>query len=74
MGVRRELRTWVLLLGAVAGCGPPPLTAADTGARDVVRTYYDGLLRRDWSRSYAVLHPDSRKHGTEIHFTRRAEA
>lgn len=43
----------------VAGCGRPPEAPADTGARQVVRDYYEALLHRDWPAAYALLLPES---------------
>jgi len=72
----RSPRAWglLMLLAALIGCGSKPTPATDTGAKDVVQAYGDAIVRRDWSRAYVSLHPESRARWSEAQFARAAEA
>jgi hypothetical protein len=61
------------LLLALAGCGPAAPTTPHTGAEEAARDYHDALRRRDWSRAYDLLHPDSRARWKSDAFARVAE-
>src|SRR3954469_11488827 len=65
---------WCALLIALVGCGSKPTPATDTGAKDVVQAYGDAVVRRDWARAYAALHPEIRARWGEAPFARAAEA
>jgi hypothetical protein len=54
-------------------CGSPGATNR-TAAEEAVRAYYEALLRRDWPRAYAALHPDSRQHCSSAQFARQAQS
>src|SRR4051794_25258095 len=56
---RRRLGILVLLMLGLPGCRRAPAPPPATGAREVVRAFYEGLLAEDWPRSYALLHPES---------------
>jgi hypothetical protein len=62
----------VLMLAGLAGCGRTPPTQLDTGAREAVRDFYEGLLLQDWQRAYAVVDPGSQNRCTSEEFVRRA--
>jgi hypothetical protein len=64
----------LLLAGVVAGCSSPAPSLADTGSRQVVQTYFEALVRRDWNAAYSCLHPDSRQRWTLERFKSAAEA
>jgi DNA-binding NarL/FixJ family response regulator len=69
-----ELIQYAIRTG-ISGCQPPAATLVnDAGARSAVREFYEGLLQHDWSRAYALLHPDSRRGWTVDQFTQSAEA
>lgn len=54
-------RSWCLPLALiVAGCGAPPDAPTDTGARDATKDFFEALVRKDWQRAHAALHPESR--------------
>jgi hypothetical protein len=57
----------------LTGCGSakPP---TGTGAREVVQTFYEALLRQDWAGAYAVVHPDSRARCSAEQFGRLAQS
>src|SRR3954464_11252591 len=65
---------WVALLVGLTGCGSKPTPAADTGAKGAVQAYCDAIVRRDWARAYASVHPESRARWSEPQFARAAEA
>jgi hypothetical protein len=67
-------RALVLLVVVLAGCGGTPAPPEGTGAREVVREFYEALLQRDWPRAYATLHADSRRLLSQQEFGRLAEA
>ncbi len=50
----------LLVLALLAGCGQAPAEPADTGSRQAVRDFFEGLLHKDWRRAHAALHLDSR--------------
>jgi hypothetical protein len=54
------------------GCGRarPPAVGE---AQRAVRIYYKALLRREWPRAYAALHPDSQARCRAEQFTQLAE-
>ena len=64
---------WGALLFALAGCGRAPEGPTGTGAEQVVRDYWEALLRRDWRGAYATLLPASRRKCRIEEFTRRGE-
>lgn len=37
-----------------------------------MRSYFDGVIRKDWNVLYPALHPDSRKRYTREQFVQRA--
>jgi hypothetical protein len=45
----------------LVGCGRTPEAPSVTGAEQVVREYYEALLRRDWPAAHALLLPESRR-------------
>jgi hypothetical protein len=63
-----------LLLAGLAGCSwgtaPPP----GTGAKEAAQTYFEALVRREWPRAYAALHPESQKYCSLAQFTTFAES
>jgi hypothetical protein len=65
---------WVLLLVLGVGCQGTAPAPAGTGAREVVRGYYEGLVQQDWAQAYDALHPDSKKRMTMAEFTRLAQS
>ncbi|MFO0927347.1 MAG: nuclear transport factor 2 family protein [Gemmataceae bacterium] len=69
----RLLLSAALTLAAMVGCGKPAPPITDTGAREVVRNYYEALVARDWPRAYSGLHPDVRRAVTPAAFARWAE-
>jgi hypothetical protein len=54
---------WAGVVAAIllVGCGRAPETPSGTGAEQVVRDYYEALLRRDWPAAHALLLPESRR-------------
>jgi len=64
---------FVLLGVAAAGCGASTPVGADTGAKELVRAYFEALVHRDWSTAYVSLHADSRKRWTLEQFARMAQ-
>jgi hypothetical protein len=58
----------------MAGCGRAPVPPADTGSRETVRDFYEGLLAQDWQRAYAAIDHDGNRRLTQQDFTRLAEA
>jgi hypothetical protein len=56
------------------GCGPRADQPTDTGSRQVVQTYFDALLQKDWPAAHAVLHPDSQKRCSLAQFTELARS
>src|SRR5262249_3578038 len=64
---------WGLLafLG-LAGGGQAPAPPVDTGARKVVESDYEGLLRRDGDGAYVFLPPESRARLAPTQFARLA--
>ena len=66
---------WILLLAGLGGCSrtasPPPV---DTGSREAVRVYYEGIIRQDWQSVYAILHPDLHRRYTREQFVLLAQA
>ena len=73
MAVHGRRWAWVIL-AVVVGCSRTPAPPAGTGARESVRDYYDGLVRQDWPKAYAALHPDSQKRFTPEQFSRAGKA
>lgn len=68
--------TWacgLLFLGSLAGCGRGPERPPGTGAKEAVQSYYEALLRKDWSKAYSTLHPNSRSRLNADQFARLAE-
>jgi hypothetical protein len=63
----------LLALGVAGGCGVPPESPPDTGARQVVQDYFEAVRRRDWPRAYAALGADCRRRWDVGEFTRRAD-
>jgi hypothetical protein len=55
-----RIRWAVGLCALAAGCGREAATPAGTGAREAAQGYYEALVRQDWPRAYAALHPQSR--------------
>ena len=75
--IRSEGTRWVCVvtLAALVGCGrPAPPPRVDTGAREAVRAYFEGVIRKDWKALYPALHPDSRKRYTREQFALQATA
>ncbi len=62
----------MVALLAAAGCRWAPPPAAGTGAHEAVQGYYEALLRQDWPRAYAALHPDRRARCSAEQFARLA--
>ncbi len=72
--LRRLAGAAVLALASVlAGCDRAAAPAG-SGAREAAHAYYEALLRRDWPKAYAALHPDSRKRLGGEQFAQRAQA
>jgi hypothetical protein len=63
----------LLVLGLSGGCGAPPASPSDTGARQVVQDYFEAISRRDWPRAHAVLDAESRRRCDVAEFGRRAD-
>jgi hypothetical protein len=63
----------LLLTAAVVGCSSQPDTRQSTGAEAAVRLYYEALIHKDWSRAYAMLHPESQKRYGSEQFGRLAQ-
>jgi hypothetical protein len=64
---------WGLLLALPGGCERTPERPANTGAEEVARAFYEGILQRDWARAHAALHPDSQSRCGPAEFARRAQ-
>src|SRR5262245_56875556 len=63
---------WLVVTLLALGCGQAPPPAAGTGAREVVKGFYEAVAREDWPAAYAALHPDGRKRLGQQAFTRLA--
>jgi hypothetical protein len=64
---------WLLLLaGSLAGCGSAPPAPERTGAEEAVRAFFEALVRREWPRAFAAVHPESRARWDAGQFARRA--
>jgi hypothetical protein len=61
----------LLAASLTAGCGRAP-EPAGTGAAAAVRGYYEALLRKEWTRAYALLHSESRAPRSAEEFARQA--
>ncbi len=70
----RKLLPCLVGIAALAGCGPGQPTAQRTGAGEAARDFYEAILRRDWGRAYALVHPQSRARWNADGFARAAEA
>jgi hypothetical protein len=72
----RSWATWlvagVLILAGTA-CDSRAPEPPGTGAEAAVRSYYEALIQKDWTRAYAALHPESRKRTTQEQFTSSAQ-
>jgi hypothetical protein len=71
------MRNWLgavcaLLVFVLAGCSAPA-TAPDSGARAIVRDYYEALVRKDWQSAYAALHAESRAKVSAAQFAQQAD-
>jgi hypothetical protein len=67
---------WVLALlltTAAAGCRSRASDTNDTGAATAAVNYFEALIREDWSKAYAALHPESRQRLTSADFARLAQ-
>jgi hypothetical protein len=62
----------IALLAALAGCNHAPVPPAGTGAEEVAQSYYDALVRKDWSSAYALLDLASRHRCRQEQFERLA--
>lgn len=58
----------VLLTMILAGCGRTPAPPIDTGSKEAVRSYFEGLIHENWQQAYAALHPDCQKRCSPRHF------
>ncbi len=65
---------WVILLAVLLGCSRTPAPPNDTGAKEAVRSFYDGLVQQNWQQAYIALDPDSKQRMTLPEFTRLAQA
>ena len=61
MGGQRQRVAGFLIGSMLTGCGRPPESTPETGARECVREYFEALIRQDWSRAYSSLDVQSRK-------------
>ena|SRR5438270_6324100 len=68
-----RLSILLLLFAVLPGCRTSPVPAG-TGAEAAVREYYAALVRKDWQRAYAALHPATRSKVSPAQFTRLAES
>jgi hypothetical protein len=70
------VRGWAMaaFLLALSGCGAPPAAPTGTGAREAVKTFYEGLMHQDWQQAYGVLDADSQSNCSREDFSRRAGA
>ncbi|WP_029629662.1 nuclear transport factor 2 family protein [Zavarzinella formosa] len=67
--------SWLVLLAGLVGCSSStPPAAPDTGAKKVVQDYGEAVVRRNWPKAYALLHPDNHKQWPLEQFTRLAES
>ncbi len=74
----RRRSCWLLLaVLSLAGCEKqPPAVAAspDTGAQAAARTFFEALMREEWSNAYDTLDAESRGHISKEMFAGRAKA
>jgi hypothetical protein len=73
MRARQVGWVWVTALAALAGCGETATPPTDTGAEAAARDYYEAILRQDWAKAHAALHPDSRARCGPKQFARLAQ-
>jgi hypothetical protein len=57
----------------LAGCSSAPPTAPDSGARAVVRDYFEAVVRKDWQAAYAALNAESRAQVSAGQFAQQAD-
>ena len=75
MEERVSRAAWALVLAGMIGCGGPKTPApADTGSGEVVRAYYEAMIRQEWQSAYAALHPDTQRRFTSVQFALRAKS
>jgi hypothetical protein len=70
MAAYRRSWAWVLLAGAIGGCGRDAARPPETGAEEVAGRYYEALAHQDWTRAYADLEPASRTRCSPVQFAR----
>ncbi|MDB5307863.1 MAG: hypothetical protein JWO38_2065 [Gemmataceae bacterium] len=67
---------FLLALTAHAGCAkaPPPAPRTDTGAEKVAKSFFEALLRDDWTAAYGTLDPGSRAWCSKDGFAKLGQA
>src|SRR5438132_11339842 len=60
----------IAIVAALAGCTHAPVPPAGTGAEEAAQSYYEALVRKDWSNAYALLDPASRHRCRQEQFER----
>jgi hypothetical protein len=66
---------WPLLAAILSGCQTPaPPTLEDTGSTEVVKLFFEGLVKQDWAQSFAVLTAERQKTISLDQFRRQAQA
>jgi hypothetical protein len=74
--MRRGCRKWAVgfaAAGLLLGCGRDPSPPAGTGAREAALEFFEALSQKEWSRAYALLHPQSRGRHSLEQFRRLAQ-
>lgn len=61
----------------LVGCGnemPPPPEIINTGAKEVAKSFFEALVRKDWVKAYDLIDADSRVRISKEEFTSSAQA
>ncbi|HEX3315928.1 MAG TPA: hypothetical protein VHR72_13605 [Gemmataceae bacterium] len=64
----------MILAALVVGCGRVEPAAPDTGSREAARTFYQGIVEKNWHKSYDALDAGSKKQRNVHAFARLAES
>jgi len=68
-------RNLLLLAGIlIVGCNRRPNYVENTGSKDCVQTFYQALIRQDWTRAYSVLDAKQQKAHSLEQFSRLAQS
>jgi hypothetical protein len=64
---------WILAI-PLLGCGDSGSVekSVDTGSRNAVNNFFNGLIEKKWSQSYDQLSPEGKKKNSLEQFTRKA--